>query len=274
MRAGTWSANRDLAAARVSWDRARRIADAVPDDDPDHLAMRVSPPHHVVRDRLAGPRSPGQQASLRGILKAVQRSGDKVSLAIGMSALATELVYAGRSREGAELASNRWSCSSRSAISPGRWHWCRWRSSIGCARGIRRDLAVVADRYRPGGHDPGKGAGFGLGSPLAIALAWRGTARWWFGHPEWRQDLRDAVAMAQCSNAETPRRCGRVDLRVRDAVRGASGYRHHRGCGRGSAAGRTAGHQRSGDGPVGYTLAVALLNRDSAADRDRGLRNR
>src|SRR5829696_352802 len=33
MRAATWSTHRDIAAARVSWERARQIADALPDDD-------------------------------------------------------------------------------------------------------------------------------------------------------------------------------------------------------------------------------------------------
>ena len=43
MRAGSWSNNRDIAAARVSWERARQIADALPDDDPDRTAMRIAP---------------------------------------------------------------------------------------------------------------------------------------------------------------------------------------------------------------------------------------
>ena len=43
MRAGAWSTNRDVDAARVSWERARRIADALPDDDPDQLSMRIAP---------------------------------------------------------------------------------------------------------------------------------------------------------------------------------------------------------------------------------------
>ena len=51
--------------------------------------------------------------------------------------------------------------------------------------------------------DPAKGAGFGIGSPLAIALAFRGVARWWLGRPGWRQDLDDAVAMARNSDPAT-----------------------------------------------------------------------
>ena len=45
MRAGAWSANRDIGAARVSWERARRIADALPADDPANC-------------RCASPRAP------------------------------------------------------------------------------------------------------------------------------------------------------------------------------------------------------------------------
>ena len=43
MRAATWATNRDIAAARLSWERARKIADALPADDPDRAAMRIAP---------------------------------------------------------------------------------------------------------------------------------------------------------------------------------------------------------------------------------------
>ena len=71
--------------------------------------------------------------------------------------------------------------------------------------------------------DPAKGAGFGIGSPLAVAVAFRGVARWWLGRPGWRQDLHDAVAMARTQRPDNPRRCRRLDLRFGDTVRGASG---------------------------------------------------
>ena len=53
------------------------------------------------------------------------------------------------------------------------------------------------------GGDPAKGSGFGIGSPLAMALTWRGVSRWWLGRPGWRQDLHDAVEMARCCNPTT-----------------------------------------------------------------------
>jgi predicted ATPase len=43
MRAATWATNRDINAARLSWERAQRIADALPADDPNREAMRITP---------------------------------------------------------------------------------------------------------------------------------------------------------------------------------------------------------------------------------------
>ncbi|HET9876245.1 MAG TPA: adenylate/guanylate cyclase domain-containing protein, partial [Mycobacterium sp.] len=43
MRAGAWAQYRDIRAARVSWQRARAVADGLPTDDPDRAAMRIAP---------------------------------------------------------------------------------------------------------------------------------------------------------------------------------------------------------------------------------------
>ena len=119
--------------------------------------------------------------------------------------------------------------------------------------------------------DPVKGAGYGVGSPLAIALAWRGTARWWLGRPGWRQDLHDAVAMARRSNTET----------LSGVVAWTYGFAMHYGVlraddsvVRASEDAVQTAHRASNDralGLAGYTLAIGLLNRDAAADRHRGL---
>ena len=72
MRAATWATYRDIAAARLSWERARAIADALPAEDPNRTAMRIAPAHHAVRDRLASPCERGGR-SLRGIAGVVHR---------------------------------------------------------------------------------------------------------------------------------------------------------------------------------------------------------
>ena len=43
MRAATWATNRDITAARLSWERATKIADTLPAEDPNRLAMRIAP---------------------------------------------------------------------------------------------------------------------------------------------------------------------------------------------------------------------------------------
>ena len=73
MRAAAWSTNRDVGAARVSWERARRIADALPVDSPDRAAMRIAPRTMLCADRLASPGSPAKPGPLRGAAGVVRR---------------------------------------------------------------------------------------------------------------------------------------------------------------------------------------------------------
>ena len=54
MRAAAWATSRDIAAARQSWERAQKIADALPTADPNRSHAH-RPSHYVVRDRLSGP---------------------------------------------------------------------------------------------------------------------------------------------------------------------------------------------------------------------------
>ena len=199
-------------------------------------------------------------------------AGDKVSLAIGMTGLATELLYAGRTREAARLSSEQMALlesigdpTPTMGLAP--IAFCNWLGVGDFGQILWRSQTIVD----LAAGDPAKGAGFGVGSPLAIALAWRGTARWWLGRPGWRQDLHDAVTMARRSNPET----------LSGAVAWTYGYAMHYGVLRvddsilraSEEAVQTA-QRASSDRALGlaaYTLAVGLLNRDAAADRHRGL---
>ena len=84
MRAATWATNRDIAAARLSWERAPTIADALPAEDPNRAAMRIAPRTMLcatawrVHDHAAEDRFD----ELRQLCAA---AGDKASLAIGMA---------------------------------------------------------------------------------------------------------------------------------------------------------------------------------------------
>lgn len=204
MRAAAWATNRDVAAARRSWERASQIADRLPDDDPDHMRMRIAPRTMLCATdyfERSGKTSRDRVAELEQLCHA---AGDKISLAIAMTGLITELCYAGRSREGARLASEQVALLESigdPALTIGLAFiaFVTWFDAGEFAELLRWSelLVDLADG------DPAKGAGFGFGSPLAIALAYRGTARWWMGRPGWREDLDDSVAMARTSNPAT-----------------------------------------------------------------------
>lgn len=272
MRAGAWSTNRDLVAARGSWERARRIADAMPADSPDQLSMRITPRTMLCATDWQAREVQESRSRFEELRALCDAAGDNVSLAIGMTALATELLYAGRSREGAQLASQQMalfeSVGDRSPTMGlafiGFVNWL----CVGEFDAILRWSQTIIDLAEG---DPAKGANFGVGSPLAIALAWRGTARWWLGRPAWRDDLHDAVEMALRSNAET----------LASTVAWTYGFamqfgalRPHESAERACEEAVQSAHRASSDralGLSGYALGVVLLNRDNAADRHRGL---
>ena len=95
----TWATNRDIDAARLSWERAHRIADALPADDPDRAAMRIAPRTMLcgiawrVHVNIAGDRF----EELRELCTA---AGDKASLAIAMAGLVMDHAYPGPGARG------------------------------------------------------------------------------------------------------------------------------------------------------------------------------
>ncbi|MDO3639695.1 AAA family ATPase [Mycolicibacterium arseniciresistens] len=202
MRAGGWSMNRDLDSARLSWERARQIADELPDDLPGHLQMRIAPRTMLCATSWREVESSRHQfADLKMLCAA---AGDKLSVAIGMTALASELLYAGRSAEGAVLAREQLTLldsigDPAPAMALAYVPFC---ICFDCG-----EFAEILDRSQiivdAAAGDPVMGASFGIGSPLAVALAWRSTARLALGIPGWRADLDDAVAIARDVDATT-----------------------------------------------------------------------
>ncbi len=271
MRAAAWSASRDPGAAWTSWERARRIADAIPGDGPEHLSMRIAPRTmlcatvgwaravHEVHDRFA---------ELRELCDI---AGDKLSLAIAMAGLITEFVFSGHSSESAQLASEQMELlesigDPAPTVGLAFLPFCNWFDSGEVNDVLRWSQTAV----ELAGGDPTLGAAFGFGSPLAAAFAWRGTARWWLGRSGWRQDLEDAVTMAQSSTPETLAaivawtygtaiaygvlRTDDATVDIIDEVERAS-----------SESSNVAVRLAT------YALGVALLHRDAVADRDRGV---
>ena len=83
MRAGAWSSSRDIRAARISWERARRVADALPANDPERTAMRIAPRTALCTSTWRAGLGVADTGfdELRGLCAS---AGDDLSLAIGM----------------------------------------------------------------------------------------------------------------------------------------------------------------------------------------------
>ena len=269
MRAATWATNRDIAAARLSWERAEKIADALPADDPHRAAMRIAPRTMLcgiawrVHVNVAGDRFD----ELRELCTA---AGDKAALAIGMAGLVVDHAYQDRLREASQLASEAMSVIESvddptltvglslapifAKIESGEWSdVLRWSQAV-------IDLADG---------DPSKG-NFIFGSPLALAYTSRAAASYCLGRPGWRDDQQRGLAMARSADplsyaavvtyvyfAGIPYGVLRPDDRavreIEEALRMA---------------------ERSGDDLAlaftRATLGLALVHHQTAAERDRG----
>jgi adenylate cyclase len=201
MRAGTWSTNRDIAAAHTSWRRARQVADRLPDDDPDRMAMRIAPRTLLCASawRVGGSGADTGFDELRDLCTA---AGDRRSLVTGMTGQLMAHYTNARRREASRLASEHIAllesvgdptltvALSNFAIAT------KHETEMAEALRLAQRVIDLADG------DPTKGDLI-FGSPLAMAIGFRGTARWCLGVPGWKDDFHQAVAMARAADPTT-----------------------------------------------------------------------
>jgi class 3 adenylate cyclase len=196
MRAATWSTNRDINAARLSWERAQKIADALPAEDPNRATMRIAPRAMLcaiawrVHVNVAGDRF----EELRDLCTA---AGDKASLAFAMSGLVMDHGYHDRLREASALALEAMALiesigdpTLTVALSPAAIYAKTETAEFSDVLRWSQRVIDLADG------DPTKG-NFLLGSPLAIAFATRAIARYCLGRSGWRDDMEHGLAMAR-----------------------------------------------------------------------------
>jgi adenylate cyclase len=197
MRAATWLTNRDIGAARASWQRAREVADRLPDDDPDRMAMRIAP-----RTLLCGYawRAGGAGVADAGfdeLRELCGAAGDQVSLAMGTSGVLASMTLNHRLHELQALASE----------------YVRLLESIGDAPlivgllntatlaklevgDVTEALPLLERVIELADGDTTMG-NFFFESPLAWAIALRGLARCSLGGSGWCDDLLAGLAMAR-----------------------------------------------------------------------------
>jgi adenylate cyclase len=201
MRAGRWSASRDIGAARVSWQRARRVADRLP-ADPQRMVNRIAP-----RTLLCG--SSWQiggsvaEAGFDELRELTTLAGDKRSMAIGMAGLLASLTFHARYRESSRLASECVGLIESigdPAVTVGLLYGPMYaKLQAGEVVEVLRLALRVID---VAGSDPRKGDRI-FGSPLALATAMRGAARNCLGMAGWKDDFDNAITMAHGFGATT-----------------------------------------------------------------------
>jgi class 3 adenylate cyclase len=272
MRAGAWSTHRDLAAARLSWERASEIADSLPSDDPARSEMRIAP-----RTRLCGTayrlHAKDSLTRFEELRELSTIAGDKASLAMGMAGQVMDHWVNARVREASALASELMALVEAIA-DPDMTVGLSWIPTLvkietgEHAEVARWSHAVIelADG------NPTKG-NFLMGSPLAFAHGTRAVGRGGVGYPltEVLPALPLAVAMARETDPTTHAlvvamtyalgisvkvlladdvAMELIDEALQIAERSADDF--------------ALGHAR-------YSLGLALVHRDSPAERERGV---
>jgi class 3 adenylate cyclase len=269
MRAAAWATNRDIATARLSWERAKNLADALPAKDSNRSAMRIAPGTMLCGTawRVHVTATGDRFEELRELCSA---AGDKASLAIGMAGLVMDRAHQDRMAEVSQLAGEAMSLA-ESVGDPtltvglsfplifGKIESAEWGDVLRWSQTV----VDLADG------DPAKG-NFLVGSPLGLATTSLGMAGYWLGRPGWAEDLRRGLPMARGTDPAS--------------YAGAVGYVYLLGVPLGvlkpddgalheiEEALRIA-ERSSDDVVVGFiraALGLALMHRPEAAERGRG----
>jgi len=201
MRAGSWVNYRDNNAATRSWQRAMQVADRLPNDHPNRLAMRIAPRTLLCATgfRVSGSGFASGFDELRDLCLAAD---DKRSLAIAMSGPVMETYFNAHRREASALAAEQVQLL-ESIGDP-----TLTLALIAAAISVKHETAEMREVLRLSqnaidlaGGDATKGGNIATSSPLAFALSFRGLARWCLGIAGWRNDFQQAVDMVKAAES-------------------------------------------------------------------------
>jgi hypothetical protein len=197
MRAGTWFTNRDINAARSSWQRARQLADQLPADEPNRNSMRIAP-----RALLCGStwRAGGTIADtgFDELRELCTGSDTQVPLAMGMAGLLMmELTVHARSVKSSHLVSEYTELVEslgEPTLTVGLLYpaiYAKYETGeMTQALRLAQRVIDLADGNATKGN-------FLTGSPLAFATAMRASAKCALGQPKWKDDFDHALAVAR-----------------------------------------------------------------------------
>jgi adenylate cyclase len=202
MRAGAWSLSRDIAAAHVSWGRARQLADNLPTDHPNRTEARIASRAQISATawRAGGSGAESGFEELRDLCTAV---GDQRSLAMGMAGQIITLEVQNRRREASQLGAELTSVLERigdpaltvaagmSAVVAKFW------------TAEMTELLRVADLVIDASGGDVTAGSLVVESPVLVLYALRGTARWCLGISGWKDDLHASVTLSHQADPAT-----------------------------------------------------------------------
>jgi adenylate cyclase len=202
MRAGAWSIKRDVSAARLSWQRAREVADRLPASDAGLLAMRIAP-----RASLCG------SAWLTGgivadthfdeLAELCAQAGDKSSLAAGMGGQVMARTLRNEIREASGLA-NEYMSLLESVGNPTMVIGMAHPAVVAkCEAGEMIEALRISGRVIELAAGDATRGNLLTGSPLALVQAMRSFVQCCLGMAGWRQLADEALTLARGSDAIT-----------------------------------------------------------------------
>jgi class 3 adenylate cyclase len=195
MRAGAWAANRDVGAARRSWEYAKKIADALPADDALRADFRIAP--RTMLCGIAWRVRMDAGALFEELRQLCTAPWHRAQLAIAMAGLVIDHAYQARLGEASRVASETMAFIESVgdptlmvalSIAPiyAKNECAEWSDALRWAE----QLIDLADG------DPTKG-NLIIGSPLALGLTMRANARCFLGQSGWQDDVRVGLEMAR-----------------------------------------------------------------------------
>lgn len=196
MRAGDWLTKRDIGAARASWQRARDLADKLPNDSVDSMAMRIAPRTLLCGHAWRAGGKGADESGLDELRELAGAAGDLMSIVMGTSGVLVAMTLNHRLSELTRLAPEYVRLLESTGdpavillintVSHGLFEAGRITEALSL---FQRAIDVADGNATLGD--------FFFESPLAWAITLRGLARCCLGQLGWRDDMQAGLTMAR-----------------------------------------------------------------------------
>jgi adenylate cyclase len=191
MRAGEQLRFRDVHACRLSWQRASRVADDMPNDFPGRESMRIAPRVLLVASNFRAI-GPVDDAGFKELRLLTDRAGYKLSLAMALSGRVTALAFRGRYAEALQEA-NELVVLNDSVVDP------TWQLALLIGASVVKLICgdfveglLLADRMIEIADGDFLKGGLLIESPLCVAMMLRAIGRMSLGATGWKRDMDEA----------------------------------------------------------------------------------